>query len=71
MSDLAGDRLVVFGDNHNDVPMFAVADQGFAVANAVAELKVVATAVIGRHDTDAVARHTAADHKAHCLPQAR
>ncbi|MBB3325062.1 HAD family hydrolase [Microlunatus antarcticus] len=65
MSDLRAGRLVVFGDNHNDVPMFAVADQGFAVANAVTELKAVATAVIGRHDTDAVARHIAADHQAH------
>ncbi len=62
VTDLGADRLVVFGDNHNDVPMFAVADQGFAVANAVAELKALATAVIGRHDADAVARHIAADH---------
>ena len=51
------ERLVVFGDNHNDVPMFTVADQGFAVSNAVPELKAVATGVIGHHDTDAVARH--------------
>ena len=70
MSDLAAERLVVFGDNHNDVPMFAVADQGFAVANAVAELKTVVTAVIGLHSTDAVARHIAADHTVHWVPLA-
>lgn len=64
LSDLGAERLVVFGDNHNDVPMFAVADQGFAVAGAVAELRAVATAVIGSHATDAVARHIAADHQA-------
>jgi len=71
MSALGAERLVVFGDNHNDVPMFAVADQGFAVANAVAELKAVAAAVIGSHDTDAVAQYIAADHQAYIGFRAR
>lgn len=32
------DRLVVFGDNHNDLPMFAVADESYAVSNAVPDV---------------------------------
>lgn len=56
------DRVVVFGDNHNDVPMFEIADEGYAVANAVPELKRIATGVIGHHDSDAVAEWIAADH---------
>ena len=50
------DRLVVFGDGKNDIDMFELADEGYAVENAAAELKAVATAVIGRNDEDAVAR---------------
>lgn len=60
---LGSDRVVVFGDNHNDVPMFETADEGYAVANAVPELKRIATGVIGHHDSNAVAEWTAADHR--------
>lgn len=49
-------KIVAFGDNHNDVPLFAIADEGYAVANAVQELRAVATETIGRNDDDAVAR---------------
>ena len=54
-TQLGAERLVVFGDNLNDVPMFEIADAGLAVANAVPELLDVATAVIGSNDEDAVA----------------
>ncbi len=50
------DRLVVFGDDTNDMDMFRVADEGYAVENAVAALKEVATGVIGSNGTDSVAR---------------
>lgn len=50
-------RLVVFGDSVNDLPMFRVADESYAVANALEELKDIATAVIGSNDEDAVARY--------------
>jgi len=50
------DRLVVFGDGKNDVDMFELADEAYAVENAVDELKQIATAVIGHHDSDGVAR---------------
>ena len=52
---LACDRLVVFGDGKNDIDMFELADEGYAVQNAAPELKAVATAVIGSNDEDAVA----------------
>ena len=49
------DRVVAFGDGINDVPMFQVADESYAVANAADELKAIATGVIGRNTEDAVA----------------
>lgn len=50
------DRLVVFGDNVNDLRMFAVADHALAVADARPEVRAAADEVIGRSDDDAVAR---------------
>lgn len=50
------ERLVVFGDGRNDMDMFQVADECYAVENAVPELKAMATAVIGGNDSDGVAR---------------
>ena len=52
---LGCNRLVVFGDGKNDIDMFELADEGYAVINAAPELKAVATAVIGSNDEDAVA----------------
>ena len=48
-------KLVVFGDSVNDLSMFRVADEAYAVANALDELKAAATAVIGANEEDAVA----------------
>lgn len=57
LKELLGcDRLVVFGDGKNDIDMFELADEGYAVQNAVDELKAAATAVIGSNDEDGVAR---------------
>ena len=53
---LGCERLVCFGNGLNDISMFRVADECYAVGNAVQELKDVATAVIGRNDEDGVAR---------------
>lgn len=50
------DRVVVFGDAMNDLPMFLAADECYAVSNAVPELKQAATAVIGSNEEDAVAK---------------
>lgn len=49
------DRLVVFGDNYNDITLFAAADEAYAVENAVDELKAQATAVIASNEQDGVA----------------
>lgn len=53
---LGCNRLVVFGDGKNDVDMFQLADESYAVDNAVEELKKIATSVIGSNDADAVAQ---------------
>ena len=58
-SMLGCDKLIVFGDNVNDMSMFGVADECYAVANAVPELKAIATAVIGSNDEDGVAKFIA------------
>lgn len=49
------DKLVVFGDSVNDIPMFKIADEAYAVSNAVDELKALATDIIGNNEEDAVA----------------
>ena len=53
---LGCERLVVFGDGKNDIDMFEMADEAYAMANAVPELKERATAVIGSNNEDGVAR---------------
>ncbi len=50
------DKLVVFGDGINDMEMFLLADEAYAMENAAPELKAVATAVIGNNNDDAVAK---------------
>ena len=49
-------RLVVFGDGYNDMELFKVADEAYAVENAVDALKEIATGVIGNCNDDAVAK---------------
>lgn len=49
------DRIIAFGDNLNDIPLFQVADECYAVSNAHEELKKIATGVIGSNDEDSVA----------------
>jgi 5-amino-6-(5-phospho-D-ribitylamino)uracil phosphatase len=55
-TELSADALVCFGDNHNDLSMFAVADTALAVANAASEIRMAATDVIGANTADGVAR---------------
>lgn len=50
-------RVVVFGDNLNDIPMMQVADLPIAVGNALDEVKKIAACVIDANNTDAVARY--------------
>lgn len=53
---LGADRIVAFGDNLNDLPLFEAADESYAVGNAHPALKERATGVLDTNDTDAVAR---------------
>lgn len=50
------DRIVCFGDAVNDIPMFQISDECYAVENAVPQLKEIATGVIGSNNVDGVAR---------------
>ena len=53
---LGCDRIVSFGDAINDIPMFQISDECYAVENAVGELKKMATAVIESNNNDGVAK---------------
>lgn len=48
-------RVVVFGDNRNDIAMMQAADHSVAVANAFPEVRAAATEVIGPNTADSVA----------------
>jgi len=54
--DLQLSRVICFGDSDNDLSMFTTADEAYAPENATAEIKAAATAVIGHHDEDGIAR---------------
>ncbi len=62
---IGADRVVVFGDNLNDLPMMRCADVSVAVANALPEVQDVADIVIGANSEDAVPRYIAADYAQH------
>lgn len=59
--ELGAERLVVFGDNLNDLPMLEVADVAVAVGNALDEVKAAADIVIEPNYTDSVARFIESD----------
>lgn len=48
-------RMVCFGDSDNDLSMFALADEAYAMDNALPELKEMATDVIGKNVDDGIA----------------
>lgn len=50
-------RLVVFGDQINDIPMFRIADHAVAVANAIDPLKELADEIIGPADHGSVVEY--------------
>lgn len=50
------DRVVVFGDGKNDIDMFQMADECYAMENAVDELKEIATGIIESNNNDGVAK---------------
>ncbi len=50
------EKTIAFGDNLNDLSLFAASDEGYAVANAKPPLKEKATAVIAGNNEDGVAK---------------
>lgn len=53
---LGVDYIVAFGDGKNDIELFEIADESYAVENAAEELKKLATDIIGNNDSDSVAK---------------
>lgn len=49
-------RVISFGDAVNDLPMFEISDECYAVSNAVDELKAAATGIIESNEEDGVAK---------------
>ena len=60
------DYVIAFGDGVNDIEMFKLADEAYAVENAAPELKAFATDVIEGNNQDGVAKWL----EAHCLKTA-
>ena len=57
LKELLGlERIIVFGDSDNDLSMFEAADESYAPENANDAIKSAATAVIGHHDDEGIAR---------------
>lgn len=50
------EKVIVFGDGKNDIDMFQLADESYAVANAHEDLKKYATDIILSNDEDGVAK---------------
>ncbi len=51
------EKIVAFGDNLNDLPLFKAADECYAVMNAKDEVKAKANGVIGSNNDDGVATY--------------
>lgn len=49
------DKVICFGDNLNDIPLFQASDKCYAVKNARQELKDIADGIIGSNSNDGVA----------------
>lgn len=54
--DFGYERVICFGDSDNDLSMFELADEAYAPVNARQHIKAAATAVIGHHNEDGIAR---------------
>lgn len=53
---LGAQTLLCFGDSDNDISLFELADESYAPENAKPAVKAAATAVIGHHNEDGIAR---------------
>lgn len=61
-AEVGAERIVVFGDNLNDIPMMQIADVAVAVGNARPQVKEVAHHIIGDNTSDAVAHFIEQDY---------
>ncbi|MBQ1994732.1 MAG: HAD family hydrolase [Clostridia bacterium] len=52
---IGAEKMIAFGDNLNDIPLFEAADEAYAVSNGHERLKAIADGVIGDNNSDAVA----------------
>ena len=59
--EVGATRVVVFGDNRNDIAMMQAADHSVAVGNAFPEVRAAASEVIGPNTADSVAHWIEAD----------
>ncbi|WP_281086090.1 HAD family hydrolase [Eubacterium ruminantium] len=50
------EKVIFFGDAINDIPMFEMSDECYAVENAVPELKKIANGIIASNENDGVAK---------------
>lgn len=55
-SEIGAERVVVFGDNVNDIPMMQTATHAVAVENAIDQVRDMANEVIGCNTSDCVAK---------------
>lgn len=55
------DKIISFGDALNDLPMFEISDECYAVENAAEELKRAATGIIASNEEDGVAKWLSAN----------
>ena len=53
---MGASQVICFGDSENDLSMFELADESYAPENAKPAIKAKATAIIGHHNEDGVAR---------------
>lgn len=51
------DRLISFGDNLNDLPMFKISDECYAVNNGNTQLKSISTNIINSNNNDGVVKY--------------
>ena len=64
--EVGAERIVVFGDNRNDIAMMQAADHSVAVGNAFPEVKAAASEVIGPNTADSIARWIERELTANC-----
>jgi len=57
------DKIITFGDSINDIPMFKISDESYAVENAVDELKKYVTGIIMSNEKDGVAHWLVENYK--------